>query len=466
MTKTEHRFSKIIVGTLFALMPVGAQAAVFISEIAWMGSASSANHEWIELTNTGSAVNVDGWLLTDEKNVNITLSGTIPSQTTVVLERTSEESAPGPAFLLYTGALVNSGSDLILETASGQKIDTVSGGDDWQSVGGDNVTKETAQYTTGGWVTARATPGVYSDSFTVVEEEEEEENGDEVESVVVRERPNNNSTQTVKLVLPDVTLQLAVDAQTIGYVNQLIEFAVHPSGVGEQFVYSLDYQWNFGDGSTAVLKEPTHAFLFPGTYVVTVVGEYKRQRQVARHEITILPVELSLTKNQQGDIQVNNDSPYEIDISGYAVKGVTDFTFPPYSILLPNQTITLPRGYVATEFDPMIAVYDTQRVFLASVLPESNKSATSFASPSVSQSVVLPTQRISATFDSRQNVAPEQELVLAALEDEFKERTVPQTASVAQSLPQSERLTYVALCVLILLGILAVYLSPRRNESE
>ena len=42
---------------------------------------------------------------------------------------------------------------------------------------------------------------------------------------------------------------------------------------------------------------------------------------VSRHEITILPVEISLTKNQAGDIQVNNDSPYEIDVSGYKLAG-------------------------------------------------------------------------------------------------------------------------------------------------
>ncbi len=341
-----------IVG-LTLLLPASSQAAVIISEVAWMGSSASANHEWIELYNDGGAVDVSNWTLTDGMNLNITLSGTIPAQSYAVLERSSDASAPGTAFLIYTGALVNTGATMQLKRSDGGLEDQVAGGENWQSIGGDNVTKETAQHTTSGWVTGMATPGAVNKG-TSKDDTSEEEVEEEVEEQVEENENDSNETpklkvssgEAVRLLLPDMTLKLAVGAQKLGYVNQSIFFKVTPSGVGDTLINSLSYEWNFGDGTTAVAKEPIHSYDYPGTYVVTVYGGYKRQEQVARHEITILPVSISLTSSDSGDLQVNNDSPYEIDISGYSVNGGKKFMFPARSVLLPNQTVTLPADKI------------------------------------------------------------------------------------------------------------------------
>ena len=119
--------SVLVVG--LSLFPQLIFAAVSISEVAWMGTAVSPNHEWIELHNAGSAVDVTGWTLTDGMNLSITLEGTIPAESYVVLERTSDASAPGTAFHIYTGALVNSGATLYLKRADGSLVDQVSGGE-------------------------------------------------------------------------------------------------------------------------------------------------------------------------------------------------------------------------------------------------------------------------------------------------------------------------------------------------
>ena len=321
----------------FLLFPISTNAAVVISEVAWMGSASSANHEWIELYNDGVAVDVSGWTLTDGMNLSIPLAGIIPAQSYAVLERTSDASAVGSAFLIYSGSLVNIGATLQLKRSDGGLEDQVAGGENWQSIGGDNLTKETAQYTTTGWVTGAATPGMINSGAPKKNDATEENDNESTQ-------PSNSkisSDEAVKLVLPGMTLKLAVTAQKLGYVHQSIDFAGTPSGVGDTLIDSLSYEWNFGDGTTAVAKEPIHSYKFPGTYVVTVYGGYKRQEQVARHEITILPVALSLTTSPRGDLQVHNESPYEIDISGYRVDGGKRFVFPARSVMLPNQTVTL-----------------------------------------------------------------------------------------------------------------------------
>ncbi|HMA78498.1 MAG TPA: lamin tail domain-containing protein, partial [Candidatus Paceibacterota bacterium] len=152
------------VGTALAilLLPHHSNAAVYFSEIAWMGTSNSANDEWIELHNSGStAVDLSGWRLTDNLNFDITLegAGSVAPGAFAVLERTDDTSAPGTAFFIYTGSLANTGATLRLYDAIGALIDQVAGGENWEDLGGDNTTKETAQYTSGGWVTAAPTPG-------------------------------------------------------------------------------------------------------------------------------------------------------------------------------------------------------------------------------------------------------------------------------------------------------------------
>ena len=123
---------------LSLFLPSYAFGAVTINEVSWMGGTDSANHEWIELFNdSGSSVDVSGWELSDGMNLSIDLTGTIGANDYAVLERSSDASAPGTAFLIYTGALVNTGATLKLRRDDGGLEDQVAGGEDWKQVGGD-----------------------------------------------------------------------------------------------------------------------------------------------------------------------------------------------------------------------------------------------------------------------------------------------------------------------------------------
>ena len=466
MTKSAHRSSRILFFVALAsCVPQLAFAAVSISEVAWMGSTDSANHEWIELYNSGQAENVDDWVLNDGMNLEIALSGTIPASSYAVLERTSDVSAPGGAFLIYTGAMVNTGATLRLENESGALIDQVSGGADWQNIGGDNTTKETAQYTDSGWITAEPTPGGPAPS--VLFEDEEDTKESPVESTEPASKSSSGKSGTVQLTLPDVTLELEVDAPVTGYVNQTIPFSVEASGVGETIIDSLSYNWNFGDGFSSTRSETEHIFQYPGTYVVTIHAEYKRQKQVARHEITILPIRLSLTENQAGDIQLNNDSPYELDVSSYAIKGHNEFVLPPFSILLPNQTITIPREYVAESESVMVAVYDAMRQLVASDVPRAPSE--SIAKVTNIEQVPPPQPIISATRESRVSEPPAGNFSFSA-DDKTAEPNLKaiepksQTAQVQSPEAIPTNWGTVGFIALLILGTLGIYLIPRRNE--
>ncbi|MCA9362590.1 PKD domain-containing protein [Candidatus Kaiserbacteria bacterium] len=459
---------------LFLVLPTVTHAAISISEVAWMGSIDSANHEWIELHNDAGAVDVTGWYLRDGTNLDVELMGVIPGNAYVVLERTSDASAVGTAFLIYTGALVNTGATLQLVRADGTLEDQLSGGEDWGNIGGDNVTKETAQYTSAGWVTAAATPGrgVTPDEVAVAAADETTpttaKNGGPLLQPVRR--------PVIELSLPDVSLTLTVNGPEVGYVNQSITLTAVPADIGEHLIDSLQYEWNFGDGSALAAGETvTHAYAYPGTYAVVVSGGYKRQEQVARHEITILPVSVSVTMNQAGDVQVNNDSPYEIDLSGYRVKADSDFTFPPRTVLLPGQTITIPQRQIGQTTQRMVGVYDAAAELVAARLPDayqttkSNSVAgegTAFGYQLPQPTEVMSVAPLVGEFTFAEVSEPEPVLASGLLSVPVAEAAQKQVASVgAAPLSRSERWPYVALAAVLLIATLSVLVAPRRNPD-
>lgn len=470
--------SKLILLLIF--FPSVSQAAVSFSEVAWMGTADSANYEWIELHNDGEAADVTGWTVSDGANLSIELSGTIPANSHVVLERTSDASAAGGAFLIYTGALVNTGATLFIKKLDGSLVDQVSGGENWINIGGDNVTKETAQYTNSGWVTAVATPGrglsAGEVSVATANNDKTETKSESVKSSTETKVSKASSNETVKLTIPDVTLKLLISGQKVGYVNQAIKFSIKASDIGKHLIDSLQYEWNFGDTMTGSGKDVNHSFAYPGTYVVTVYGGYKRQEQVARHEITILPVTVSLTKNDNGDVQINNDSPYEIDISGYKIQTVDKFVFPARSIILPNQTITIPKKKLGNNTS-LVTLFDNQNSLVTTTIKSVKNDFVQEVLPSVSAlSRVNDIEVISISEDDKFGFVPPLEITKVddseLVNSESNSNTIDLVSTSSQlanplgvASINNERWPYLALVILIALGIYGVYLRPKSNQS-
>jgi hypothetical protein len=91
--------------------------AVIINEVAWGGTISSTDDEWIELyNNTGFPIDLAGWkLVAVDGTPSINLSGTIPGFGFFLLERPDDCTVSNVgADILYGGALSNSGESLQL----------------------------------------------------------------------------------------------------------------------------------------------------------------------------------------------------------------------------------------------------------------------------------------------------------------------------------------------------------------
>lgn len=83
---------------------------VVINEIAWMGTQSSANDEWIELVNkTDQELDISGWSIKSSySNTNIPLTGKIAPNGFYLLERTNDDPISNiQADQIYTGDLNN-----------------------------------------------------------------------------------------------------------------------------------------------------------------------------------------------------------------------------------------------------------------------------------------------------------------------------------------------------------------------
>lgn len=444
---------------LLLCLPITTQAAVSINEVAWMGTTESANDEWIELINAGSAVSLEGWTLSDGMNLTIPLSGTLPASSFAVLERTDDSSAPGSAFLIYTGSLPNTGATLSLLRPDGSIEDQVAGGENWEQLGGDNVTKETAQLTARGWITAVATPGranaTIDTSSVALAESTVSTNGVSATA--------GSKNVRVSLERPHNELYIDIDAPTQGYVNERLTFNAVASGLGERILDSLVYEWNLGDLSVANGKEVVVSYAHPGTYVVVTKAAYAGYEAVARHTITILPTNLSLSETLGGDIFVHNDSSMEVNLSGYKLIGAEAVTFPEYSYLAPKASLRVSKEALGITGETMLGLYDRAQVLVASEVPPRLKSIdpvtlAESAAPTPARSanvttkttMVAPAGLISATSTTKTFAARSVEA------DASTDLAIANTANTLGGIP-ADKLPYLGLMGVIAIGILALY---------
>jgi len=132
------------IALLFIAQAAG-PSGVVISEVAWMGTQSSHNEEWIELrNNTASSINLADWTLRAADGspaVKLTRNDIVSDF--YLLKRGKN----------YTGALENNGEILELYDNLGNLIDKVDASSGWPA--GNNTTKQTMEKNNSGWQTSQ-----------------------------------------------------------------------------------------------------------------------------------------------------------------------------------------------------------------------------------------------------------------------------------------------------------------------
>ncbi len=121
---------------------------ILINEIAWMGNASSATNEWIEVrNNSGADISLSGWQIKNQdESLKINFSGgdSISSGGLYLLERTDDNAVPNiHADKIYVGTLSNGGEWIRVFDKNCGLVDDVNASDGWP--GGDKSTKKTLE---------------------------------------------------------------------------------------------------------------------------------------------------------------------------------------------------------------------------------------------------------------------------------------------------------------------------------
>ena len=385
--------AKALIVLCLVCLPSISRASVFVSEIAWMGSADDANAEWIELYNADdAAADLTSWTVAaGDGQPSLPLAGTVPPHGFFLLERTDDGTVPEvTAGQVYTGALGNTGEVLELRDASGTLVDRVDGSDNW-AIGGNNTNKHTLQRagSVGNWITAAPSPGAMNtETGDPPEEQTSTQDGTGGESTATDTTRttggtsgNNSSSkttrsgsaaQTVKAapLPPSLTVDIGTDRTVAEHVPLAFTATVRKEGgaAGEASVLT----WNFGDGSQATGTNVRHVYTHEGTYVVQLHAERRvgQRTLTADDRLTVRVVALSLRIPYAAydSIEVANDSASEVDLSRCILASGKQYFH------IPQGTIVLAGAHVRFSFetthlvvtDPRtVGIFSTDRTLIA-----------------------------------------------------------------------------------------------------
>ncbi len=330
---------------LAVLAPSFAHAAVRVNEVAWMGSVESSNAEWIELANTGNtAVDLTGWHIKSASGApSFSLLGTIAANGFFLLERTSDDAVPGiAADQIYTGSLPNSGTVLTLVDADGTVVDTVDGSDAWSALGGDNTTKDTAQRTSAGWVTAAPTPRAATASDAAVAASKSDGSATTTAT--------SATTAAASDYVPPATGELVTAIQShsdAAYVNVPIRFSASAKTTSGKTDAAADIAWSFGDGSSARGAVVTKTYQYPGTYVVVVRATDGSAYGEDAVVMTVTQANVRIAGITGDGIVLANDTDKRLDLSNWELtSGTGSFRLPLGTTLLPHTQTLFPYTIV------------------------------------------------------------------------------------------------------------------------
>lgn len=242
--------ARVLLGVCLAQMMLAgaslvraAGTTVVMNEVAWAGSADSANDEWIELYNTtGSAVDLSGWTISDDQGVSTyALAGAIGANSYYVIEDSEAVVQPRTADVIINLSLANSGDSLVLFDANGQMVDSVNGsGGMWYAgsvtthasmerinpaASGDDATNWAASTGAGSTATSSGgthivgTPGVVNSV-----------NG----SVQTTQQSTQQSSSQVSILL----------SSAVPMVGQTLTATVHVQDAAELFSYGVDLTYD------------------------------------------------------------------------------------------------------------------------------------------------------------------------------------------------------------------------------
>ncbi|MBU2159093.1 lamin tail domain-containing protein [Patescibacteria group bacterium] len=336
--------SKLLLSVVLALVgisiPASVNAAVLISEIAWMGTSvdNGSFCEWVELQNTGEEeISLSGWKLkTLDRGMAVPLSGRIDAGAYYLIVRATPSACPDPVpgveeDLKYTfgGGLSNAGEVLILSSpeAEIERIDAATG---WERVvGGDSTRKLTAQRAGDAWVTAAATPKAANATESVAAETKTSSGS----STSTNKAPSN----------PVPTFYIEAGGDRIVSAKAHVPYVPIIYDSEGRVVKHAYTTWAFGDGSRDLGPRVSHAYREPGEYLVVIRAQQGYSSGVSSFVVTADTADIEISALSEKGVSLTNTDTRILDLSEHKlVSKNEEFRIPADTNILPGRTVIFP----------------------------------------------------------------------------------------------------------------------------
>ncbi len=350
---------KITLAVLFFVFFLGfkiACAEVLINEIKYSPTTS----QWIEIyNNTDSDVDITTYKILDNSvktghSISAYNNGSnlIPKNSFGIIAKVPEDFSANN-FPIFKSALniKVSADNVVLKNNLGENVGAT------VIIDGSATDGNSLQLINNEWKVSLPTPGLINKISIIVTPNTPSGGGPILTSspdISTTTSSNNNDNVANSLSsFSTSTIKTKISVPTLAYARLPIKFQASTTGLYGETLHLGKYFWNFGDGD---FKEQvnqfgnfTHTYAYPGDYVILL--EYYQNPYseipdtVNKTNIKIIPLDISISKvGDEKDffIELSNNSPYEIDVSGWILSnGIKQFVLPKNTIILSQKGITL-----------------------------------------------------------------------------------------------------------------------------
>ncbi len=218
---------------------------------------------------------------------------------------------------------------------------------------------------------------------------------------------NDNSVHYSSVPLSNVIVQpvykVGAGRTRVGIVETPIEFKGESNA---DFSGQTIYKWSFGDGAVGYGHIISHAYDYPGDYVVVLNATSPAGQAVSQTDVKIIFADFTITYASPERIEVENKSKYEINLFGRELvsKGQI-FVFPEDTIIKSGMKISFTRNI--TKLSPT-NISEVSFVVVGDNINKSDEEKTKISLSNQIQELQkeiaeLPTERISVPTTSSQN---------------------------------------------------------------
>ncbi|MBP6931313.1 MAG: lamin tail domain-containing protein [Candidatus Pacebacteria bacterium] len=371
---------------LFAVvMPVIASANLEISEIMYDPKGSNANHQWVEVYNSGSSpVSVDAskWRFNDGSShyMNNKVSFSVSANSFFILTgdlATFDIDHPGfSGIVIDTSMSLDKDGGTVSILNDGQVIDSVT----YSATLGGAEDGNSLHKSGSIWVASTPTPGSLYQSSTTIDNQENIPNQSS-------DTENNTSVGASPKVNTKIS-KISTEIISKSVVTSGVDFKLSQKTIGldKELIKNGRLVWNFGDGISRDTLDFNTPFLYrydyPGEYLITLsyYKDYFSDEPEFTDRLNIKVVSPGVVISSIGSptdpyIEIENKSSYEASVSGWKIQGTkNNFYFAVGTTIMPGKKIKLPSRITGFNFEDLssVSMYSPAGELFATYPPTAN----------------------------------------------------------------------------------------------